>query len=178
MCSPIAAAISGEIAKTATNEILTKAWTNAKVRPRISSLTSIPNIVNPLTHETPAKRPITTTTKIAKTKFCKSESTINIEPATVSEAPKSRRRENCEKTFGPSAIPPASPVNTAPNKIPYAASPAFKSPTNVLAKPITAPAARNAPIIPMISPRISFVLKMNLAPSSNESVSDGVFRFK
>ena len=94
------------------------------------------------------------------------ESKIKNDDEIVKVAPKILLRENCAKTFGPSQIPSANPVNTAPNKIPYAASPAFRSPTNVRAKPITAPAAKNAPSIPKIRPLIIFEPLTNLNPSN------------
>ena len=86
----------------------------------------------------------------------------------VSAAPNNLRLENCENTFGPTEIPSANPVNTEPKSTPYAASPACRSPTKVLAKPITAPAAKKAPSIPKISPRIIFEPLTNLNPSNND----------
>ena len=65
-------------------------------------------------------------------------------------------------------MPSANPKNTAANKIPYAASPACKSSTKVLAKPITAPAAKNAPSIPTIRPRIILDPLINEKPSQSE----------
>ena len=114
----------------------------------------------------PANAPSKTVIKIARTRFVISDKRIRKEDEIVRVAPKILLRENWAKTFGPSQIPSAKPVNTAPNKIPYAASPAFKSPTKVRAKPITAPAAKKAPSIPKIRPRIIFEPLTNLNPSN------------
>ena len=129
--------------------------TNAKVRPRTSSFTSIPSIVKPVTQVMPANAPRRMVIKIDTVKFVISERKIRKKPDVVSDAPNKRRRENCAKTLGPAAIPRASPVKTAPNRTPYAASPPPRSPTNVRASPMTAPAAENAPTIPMMRPRIT-----------------------
>ena len=128
----------------------------------------MPNMVKPVTHETPEKKPKIITTNMARTKFCSSDRTINKKPALVKAAPKRRLLENCENTFGPRAIPEAKPVKTAPNSTPYAASPPARSPTNVRAKPITAPAATNAPSKPTINPRTIFEDETNFPPSNNE----------
>ena len=124
--------------------------------------------MKPETQETPAKAPSKIVTKIARTKFVISARRIKKKDEIVSAAPKIRRRENCANTFGPNEIPSASPVKTAPKRIPYAASPAFRSPTKVLANPITAPAAKNAPSIPKINPRIIFEPLTYLYPSNSE----------
>ena len=129
--------------------------TNAKVRPRTSSFTSIPNIVKPVTQVMPANAPRRMVIKIDTVKFVMSERKIRKKPDVVSDAPNKRRRENCAKTLGPAAIPRANPVKTAPNRTPYAASPPPRSPTNVRASPMTAPAAENAPTMPMMRPRIT-----------------------
>ena len=65
-------------------------------------------------------------------------------------------------------MPSANPKNTAANKIPYAASPACRSSTNVLASPITAPAAKKAPNIPTMRPRIIMDSLINEKPSQRE----------
>ena len=132
----------------------------------------MPSIVKPVTQETPENAPKMTTTKIAKTKFCSSERMMSKNPALVSAAPNSRRRENWAKIFGPRAIPVARPVKTAPKRTPYAASPPARSPTNVRANPITAPAATNAPRSPTISPRTIFEDETNFPPSSRELIMD------
>ena len=144
------------MAKTATRVMRISDCTNAKVRPRTSSLTSIPNIVKPVTQVIPENAPRIMVIKIDTVKLVISERKIRKKPDVVSDAPNKRRRENWAKTLGPAAIPSARPVKTAPKRTPYAASPPPRSPTNVRAKPITAPAAENAPTIPMISPRITF----------------------
>ena len=156
VCTPKAAAISGAVARTATRVIRIRDCTKAKVRPRTSSLTSMPSMVKPVTHVIPANAPRMMVIKIETVKFETIERRIRRKPDVVREAPKRRRRENCAKTLGPTAIPSARPVKTAPKSTPYAASPPPRSPTNVRAKPMTPPSAENAPTIPMIRPRIMF----------------------
>ena len=129
--------------------------TKANVRPRTSSLTSIPNIVKPVTHVMPEKAPKMMVIKIDTVKFVISERKIRKNPDVARDAPNKRRRENWAKTLGPAAIPSARPAKTAPKRTPYAASPPPRSPTNVRANPMTAPAAEKAPTIPMIRPRIT-----------------------
>jgi hypothetical protein len=129
----------------------------------------MPSMVKPVTHETPEKIPRTTTTNRARTRFCSKERTTKRNPATHNAAPKSRRLENCEKIFGPRAIPIARPVKTALKRIPYAASPPARSPTNVRASPITAPAAIKAPRRPNIKPLITLEDDKNFPPSSSEA---------
>ncbi|CAB4643720.1 unannotated protein [freshwater metagenome] len=126
------------------------------MRPRTSSLTSIPSIVKPVTQVIPANAPRMMVIKIETVKFGMRDKKIRKIPDVVREAPNKRRRENWAKTLGPIAIPSARPVKTAPKRTPYAASPPPKSPTNVRASPMTAPAAENAPTIPMIRPRMTF----------------------
>ncbi len=108
------------------------------------------------------------TIKTARTRLGIAASATKNAPLIVSDAPKSLRRENWAKTFGPSAIPNARPVKTAPNKTPYAASPPPKSPTNVRARPMTAPAATNAPTIPTIRPRIILLVETDFQPSCRD----------
>ena len=168
VCSPIAAATKGAIASTRTNETLISDCTKANVRPRTSSSTSKPSIVKPVTQEIPANKPSRMVIKIANTRFSTSDNVTSINPEIVSDTPNNLRLENWENILGPKEIPSAKPKNTAANKIPYAASPAFKSSTNVLAKPITAPAAKNAPSIPNIKPRIIFESFINAKPSQSD----------
>ena len=134
--TPIAAATNGDIARTRANETRIKDCTNANVRPRTSSSTSSPSMVNPVTQEIPANKPRSTVIKIANTRFNINERVTSKIPEIVKDIPNKRLLENCEKTLGPKEIPSAKPRNTEPNKTPYAASPAFKSSTNVLANPI------------------------------------------
>ena len=148
------AAIIGETAKTATRVMRIRDCTKAKVRPRTSLLTSMPSMVNPVTQQIPLKAPRIMTIKIDRTRLVISASKTRKKPEIASAAPNNLRRENCANTFGPNAIPIARPVNTAPKSTPYAASPPPRSPTNVRASPITAPAAEKAPTIPTIRPRI------------------------
>ena len=154
--TPKAAAIKGAVAKTATRVMRIIDCTKAKIRPRTSSLTSMPSMVNPVTQVIPANAPRMMVMKIETVKFGISESKIRRRPDVVSDAPKRRRRENCAKTFGPAAIPSAKPPKTAPKSTPYAASPPPRSPTKVRARPITAPAAEKAPTIPKMRPRMTF----------------------
>ena len=87
VCSPIAAAINGDIASTSTSETLISDCTNAKVLPLISSSTSNPSMVKPETQATPEKIPKIIVIKIAKTKFkTKDNPTSNI-PEIANEAP-------------------------------------------------------------------------------------------
>ena len=130
--------------------------TKAKVRPRISLLTSMPSIVKPVTQHIPLKAPRITTIKIEITRLAMSANKMRKKPAIASEAPNKRRRENWANIFGPKPIPSARPVKTAAKSTPYAASPPPRSPTKVRARPITAPAAENAPTMPTIRPRIIF----------------------
>ena len=153
---PKAAATSGEIAKTATRVMRMSDCTNANVRPRTSSLTSMPSIVKPVTQVMPANAPRNIVIRIETVKFGIAASNTRKKPATANDAPNKRRRENCANTFGPTAIPSAKPEKTAPKSTPYAASPPPRSPTNVRARPITAPAAEKAPTIPMMRPRMIF----------------------
>ena len=146
----------GAAANTATRVMRIKDCTKAKVRPRTSLLTSMPNIVKPVTQQIPLKAPRIMTINIASTRFVISARRIRKKPETAKAAPNNLRRENCANTFGPNAIPKARPVNTAPKSTPYAASPPPKSPTKVRARPMTAPAAKNAPTIPTIRPRMIF----------------------
>ena len=88
------------------------------MRPRTSSSTSSPNIVNPVTHEIPAKIPRIIVIKIASTRFNINERVTNKIPEIVKDIPNKRLLENCEKTLGPKDIPSAKPRNTEPNKIP------------------------------------------------------------
>ena len=128
----------------------------------------MPSMVKPVTQEIPLNAPRTVTIPIAITKFGISARRTRNTPAVVSDAPNSLRRENCANIFGPNAIPIARPVNTDPKRTPYAASPPPRSPTNVRARPITAPAAANAPIIPMMSPRIIFESFTDFQPCKSE----------
>ena len=153
---PIVAATIGAAAKTATKVIRIRDCTKAKVRPRISLLTSIPSMVKPVTQQIPLNAPRITTIKIEITRLAISARRIKKKPAIAREAPNKRRRENCANIFGPKPIPSARPVKTAAKSTPYAASPPPRSPTNVRASPMTAPAAENAPTMPTISPRIIF----------------------
>ena len=88
------------------------------MRPRTSSSTSMPSIVNPVTHEIPAKIPKMMVMKIANTRFKTKERVTRNKPETVSEIPNNLLLENCAKTLGPNEIPKARPKNTEPNKIP------------------------------------------------------------
>ena len=147
------------------------------MRPRTSSSTSSPNIVNPVTHEIPAKIPRIIVIKIASTRFNINERVTNKIPEIVKDIPNKRLLENCEKTFGPNEIPSAKPRNTEPNKTPYAASPACRSSTKVLAKPITAPAAKKAPSIPNTRPLIILESLINAKPSQSDLPSEICFKF-
>ena len=134
-------------------------------------------MVNPVTQEIPAKRPRIIVIKIANTRFNINERVTNKIPEIVKDIPNSRLLENCEKTLGPKDIPIAKPRNTEPNKIPYAASPACRSSTKVLAKPITAPAAKKAPSIPNIRPLIILESLIKENPSQSDLPSEICFRF-
>ena len=150
------AAIIGAVARTATKVMRISDCTKAKVRPRTSSCTSMPSMVKPVTQVMPLKAPRKITMMTESVRFEISANNTRKKPAVEREAPNKRRRENCANIFGPNAIPMARPVKTAPKRTPYAASPPPRSPTNVRARPMTAPAAEKAPIMPMISPRIIF----------------------
>ena len=134
-------------------------------------------MVNPVTQEIPAKKPKIMVIKIAKTRFKTKERVTKNSPETVSEIPNNLLLENCANSFGPNEIPSARPKKTAPNKIPYAASPACRSLTKVLAKPITAPAAKKAPSIPKIKPRITFDSLINEKPSHRDLPSESCCSF-
>ena len=54
----------------------------------------------------------------AKVKLGITASKTKNDPATVNEAPNSRRRENWANILGPNAIPIARPVNTEPKSTP------------------------------------------------------------
>jgi len=125
-------------------------------------------MVKPVTQEIPENKPSKTVINIASTRFNTKERVTRSHPEIVSDIPNNFLLENCEKTFGPKEIPSASPKNTAANKIPYAASPACKSSTKVLANPITAPAAKKAPSIPKIRPRMILEPLINEKPSQRE----------
>jgi hypothetical protein len=125
-------------------------------------------MVKPLTQEIPENIPSRIVMNIARTRFRTSDNKTKSTPEIVRETPKILLLENWANIFGPNEIPIASPKNTAANKIPYAASPACKSSTKVLAKPITAPAATKAPSIPTISPLIIFEPLINEKPSQRE----------
>jgi len=125
-------------------------------------------MVKPVTQLIPLNAPRITVTITAITKLLIRASATKKNPAIAREAPNNLRRENCESTRGPKPIPAANPVNTEPKSTPYAASPPPRSLTNVLAKPITAPAAINAPTIPTISPRTIFDWLTKRQPSSND----------
>ena len=128
----------------------------------------MPSMVKPVTQVIPLNAPRIITIKTAKTRLGIAASATRNKPDVASEAPNKRRRENCAKTLGPKAIPAARPVKTAPNKTPYAASPPPRSPTNVRARPITAPAATNAPTIPTIRPRMILLPETAFQPSCND----------
>ena len=74
--------------------------------------------MKPVTQEIPAKAPKSIVMKMARTKFVIKDKRIKNEEETVSAAPNILLRENCANTFGPSEIPSAKPVKTAPNRIP------------------------------------------------------------
>ena len=112
------AAMIGEIASTATRVTRIIDCMNANVRPRTSSCTSSPSIVKPVTQQTPEKAPKIITINTANVKFGIAASKTKKDPATVKEAPNSRRRENCANILGPNAIPIARPVNTEPKSTP------------------------------------------------------------
>ena len=168
MCSPTAAAIKGAIASTATKTTRISDCTNAKVRPRTSFSTSMPNMVKPVTQLIPLNAPKIMVTMMAITKLLISAKATRKKPAIAKEAPNKRLRENCESTRGPNAMPVAKPVKTEPKSTPYAASPPPRSLTKVLAKPITAPAAMNAPTMPTTRPRIIFDLLTKRQPSRSD----------
>ena len=90
----------------------------AKVRPRTSSSTSMPSMVNPVTQDIPAKIPKMMVIKIANTRFKTKDRVTKNKPETVREIPNNLLLENWANTFGPNEIPNARPKNTAPNKIP------------------------------------------------------------
>ncbi|CAB4595601.1 unannotated protein [freshwater metagenome] len=94
MCSPIAAAIKGETAKTKTSETLINDCTNAKVRPLTSSSTSIPIMVKPVTQVIPEKIPKIIVIKIANTKFKTKERVTSKRPEIARDAPNKRRLVN------------------------------------------------------------------------------------
>ena len=152
------------MARTATKVMRISDCTKAKIRPRTSSWTSMPSMVKPVTHVIPLNAPRMMTIKIERVKFEIAASSTRNTPAVAREAPNKRRRENCANTFGPNAIPIARPVKTAPKRTPYAASPPPRSPTNVRARPMTAPAAENAPIIPIMRPRITLDCETDFHP--------------
>ena len=125
----------------------------------------MPSMVKPVTHVMPLNAPKMITIKTARTRLGIAARATRNAPLIVRDAPKSLLRENCAKTLGPSAIPAANPVKTAPKRTPYAASPPPRSPTNVLANPMTAPAATNAPTIPTMRPRMSLLPETAFQPS-------------
>ena len=88
------AAMIGEIANTATKVTRIIDCINANVRPRTSSCTSRPSIVKPVTQQMPEKAPKIITINTANVKLGIAASKTKNEPAIVSDAPKSRRREN------------------------------------------------------------------------------------
>ena len=118
MWRPIAAAIIGAIAKTSTRATRISDCTKANIRPRTSFSTSIPSIVKPVTHESPANAPRNRVKISARTRFETSESATKKAEETVSATPKIRRLENWLNIFGPSAIPRAKPVKTEPKSTP------------------------------------------------------------
>jgi hypothetical protein len=75
-------------------------------------------MVKPVTHVMPANAPRRIVIKIDTVKFVIRERKIRKKPEVVSDAPNKRRRENWEKTLGPTAIPSARPVKTAPKRTP------------------------------------------------------------
>ena len=106
------------IARTATKVMRIRDCTKAKVRPRISSWTSIPSMVKPVTQAMPLKAPRIVTIMTERTKLEMSARRTRKIPDVVRDAPNSLRRENCANIFGPNAIPIASPVKTAPKRTP------------------------------------------------------------
>ena len=133
--------------------------------------------MKPVTQVIPLKVPRMITVKTAITRLGIRASKTRKKPAVVRDAPNKRRRENCANIFGPNAIPIARPVKTAPNKTPYAASPPPRSPTNVRASPITAPAAKKAPIIPTTRPRTILVWLTAFQPSCRDFKTPSSFAF-
>jgi hypothetical protein len=78
----------------------------------------MPSIVKPVTQVMPEKAPKIMVIKIETVKFVINDRKIRKKPDVARDAPNKRRRENCAKTLGPTAIPRASPVKTAPNRTP------------------------------------------------------------
>ena len=128
----------------------------------------MPSMVKPVTQQIPLNAPSAITVKTARTRLGIAAKPTRNRPAIVRDAPNKRRRENCAKTLGPKAIPSAKPENTAPKSTPYAASPPPRSPTNVRANPITAPAATKAPTIPSTRPRMSLDPLTDFHPSRSD----------
>ena len=128
----------------------------------------MPNIVKPVTQQIPLNAPSAITVKTARTRLGIAAKPTKKSPAIVRDAPNKRRRENCAKTLGPKAIPSARPEKTAPKSTPYAASPPPRSPTNVRARPMTAPAATKAPTIPTTRPRIILDPLTDFQPSRSD----------
>ncbi len=117
-------ASQGPAAITAISTMRTAVWTNAKVRPRISSSTSPPSSVMPVTQAIPAKKPSARTATTDRTMSADRPIRTRTAPAAPIEAPNSRRRLTSRSVRGPCQTPSAMPTKTEPNSSPYPGAPA------------------------------------------------------
>ena len=108
----------GAMARTATKVMRISDCTKAKVRPRISSWTSMPSMVKPVTQAIPLKAPRMATIRMESVRLEIAARRTRKTPDVVRDAPNKRRRENCANTLGPNAIPIARPVKTEPKRTP------------------------------------------------------------
>ena len=91
---------------------------NANVRPRLSSLTSSPTSVMPITHTTPAKKPMTNVQSIASSRLGMIASSDSARPATTIDRPIVRRRDSPGSKRVPVSIPVARPMKIVANNTP------------------------------------------------------------
>ena len=84
--------------------------TNAKTRPRMSSATSLPSNVVPDRNAMPAPTPTSAARIIATDRCQATDIRPTAPPASTIDRPNQRRRDSAPISFGPAAMPMASPT--------------------------------------------------------------------
>ncbi len=122
----------------------------------------------PVTQPTPAKAPTQIVSSVTMTISGITAINIRQVPAATMASPNRRLRLKSPSSFGPPNMPPARPMNTAPNNTPYAALPPPRLVVNCLPVAMIVPPEANAPRMPMIRPRTSGVRRTKVQPSTIE----------
>ena len=98
-------------------------WKKAKTRPRVSSSTSRPTIVKPVTYAIPDSAPSSTTNRTTTTRSGTRPISASGTAAAAMVRPNSRRRLKSPSTLVPRTMPSAMPTKIAAKTRPQPAPP-------------------------------------------------------